>query len=92
MARFRFTVTGRVQGVAFRYATQDNAVRLGLTGWVRNLRNGDVEGEFQGPEAACRELSEWLRKGPPMARVTELKIAPVPVREGDTEFDIRPTA
>jgi acylphosphatase len=70
--RKRVVVAGRVQGVAFRNSTQMAAVGLGVTGWVRNLPNGDVEGCFEGEEAAVQQLVDWCRRGPSAARVDRL--------------------
>lgn len=74
MVRKSVVVSGRVQGVAFRNYTQKTAVELGVRGWVRNLRNGDVEACFEGEEAAVRQLVEWCRRGPSAARVDRLQI------------------
>ena len=63
-------VSGRVQGVFFRDSTQRKAVSLGLTGWVRNLRDGRVEALFVGDDDACRRALEFVRVGPPSAVVS----------------------
>ncbi len=65
----RCIVTGRVQGVSYRAATQRKARRLGLTGWVRNLADGSVELYAYGEPEALAALREWLWIGPPRARV-----------------------
>ena len=67
-----FFVRGRVQGVFFRQRTKDQADRFGLNGWVRNRPDGRVEGMAQGPDPALESLREWLKRGPPMARVLAL--------------------
>lgn len=72
----RFTVSGRVQGVGFRQATAAKARQLGLSGWVRNRDDGQVEGLASGDAAAIAELQRWLQQGPPLARVTELQWQP----------------
>ena len=59
----RYVVSGRVQGVGFRYFTQDAALREGVTGWVRNLPDGRVEALVEGEEAVTR-LERALRSGP----------------------------
>jgi len=64
-----FVVTGRVQGVGFRWSTRAKARQLGITGWVRNCVDGRVEGEASGTRSAVAALLEWLRAGPPGARV-----------------------
>jgi acylphosphatase len=62
-------VRGRVQGVGFRYATVQQAARLGLTGWVRNRRDSSVEVVACGTADNCATLADWLARGPATARV-----------------------
>src|SRR5688500_17359097 len=71
MRRVRLTAFGHGQGGFFRAATGDEARRLGLTGWVRNLEGGSVEAEAQGPAEEVDALVEFCRKGPGHATVTE---------------------
>lgn len=71
----RLRITGRVQGVGFRYAMQDEAARRGVNGWVRNRSDGSVEALLQGEAGAVETLTAWARRGPPGARVTEVKVA-----------------
>lgn len=80
------TVTGRVQGVSFRWYTERRAQELGLTGWVRNHDDGSVRLEVQGPEAAVAELVAWLHDGPTHARVAGVQVHDVEVRSGDAGF------
>jgi acylphosphatase len=68
----RFFVTGSVQGVFYRVATQVTARRLGLSGWVRNLADGNVELVACGEAAKLKELEQWLWQGPPRARVAQV--------------------
>jgi len=68
-------VSGRVQGVFFRSETQDEALRLGLTGWVRNLPDGRVEAVFEGEKDMVERLIEWCRHGPLGASVTKVEVA-----------------
>jgi acylphosphatase len=68
----RVRITGRVQGVWYRGWTVDQAQRLGLSGWVRNCRDGSVEAVFSGPEPAVRAAVELCRQGPPAALVREV--------------------
>ena len=66
-------ITGRVQGVGYRYFVQEKAVELGLTGWVRNLPNGNVEAMAQGSK---EKLSAWLSElehGPLLAKVSRVQ-------------------
>jgi len=65
-------VSGRVQGVGFRYWVKEEAEALGLKGWVRNLRDGSVEIEAEGEEEALFHLEQKLWRGPTLARVTNV--------------------
>jgi acylphosphatase len=82
------TVTGRVQGVSFRYYTEVEAQRLGVAGWVRNEPDGDVAGHFEGDDDAVDALVEWCRSGPPMARVRNVAVRPARLL-GHGSFDVR---
>ena len=73
--RARLTITGRVQGVAYRMNAQDEGQRLGLVGEVRNLSDGSVEALVEGSRPAVEDFIRWCRKGPPAARVSEVKVA-----------------
>ena len=73
---FRCLVAGRVQGVFFRASTREQALRLGLTGYARNLPDGRVEVLVCGGPDPVAQLREWLRNGPPMAEVTGLACEP----------------
>jgi acylphosphatase len=68
-------VSGLVQGVWFRAGTHETANKLGLSGWVRNLPDGRVEVMAFGPKDTVMELQEWLKKGPPRAKVEDLSFA-----------------
>ena len=72
---FHARIRGRVQGVAFRYHARDTASGLGVTGWVRNLPDGDVELVAEGARASLETLAGWLEHGPSMARVTGVDIS-----------------
>jgi acylphosphatase len=89
----QFRVTGLVQGVGFRYALRDEAQRLGLRGWVRNRADGSVEALAQGEPQALEALIDWARRGPPAARVDQLReAAPAPGMERAYErFEIWPS-
>lgn len=65
-------ITGRVQGVAFRAWTRDEADRRGLTGWVRNELDGSVRALFMGPADAVSAMLEAVKQGPPAARVSQV--------------------
>lgn len=77
----QFVVSGRVQGVFFRQRTKEQADRFGLAGWVRNLPDGRVEGFAQGPGPALESLRDWLKSGPPLARVLQLEWNAAPAQE-----------
>lgn len=70
----RILLSGRVQGVGFRYFTKKNAESLDVRGWVKNLPSGDVEAQLQGEENHVDQLIEKLKKGPMPASVDELKV------------------
>jgi acylphosphatase len=65
-------VTGQVQGVAFRWYTQERAQQLGVAGWVRNEVDGSVLVHAEGEDDAVDALVEWCRHGPPSARVRDV--------------------
>ena len=77
--RLRLHVTGRVQGVWYRGATEQEARKLGLDGWVRNLPDGSVEALVEGEPGAVRALADWCRIGPPSARVHDVVATPEPI-------------
>jgi acylphosphatase len=70
----RYVVSGRVQGVGFRYFTQDTALREGVTGWVRNLPDGRVEAMVEGDAEAVTRVERALRNGPRGARVDRVYV------------------
>jgi acylphosphatase len=84
----RYTVTGDVQGVGFRWAAQGEAERLGVVGRVRNRTDGAVEVVAQGDRAALDAFAAWLEQGPRQARVADVDVEPVEVFEADS-FEIQ---
>ena len=83
-------IHGRVQGVGYRESMRIEAVRLGVTGWVRNRRDGTVEAVIAGPDEAIAAITAWAHRGPPSAKVTAVAVAP---EEGAfLGFEVRPTA
>ena len=74
-------ISGRVQGVGFRYHMIRAAHEHGITGWVRNRRDGSVEAMVSGAPDAVEKIIAWARRGPPGAVVTDVQIA-----EGSGEF------
>jgi acylphosphatase len=81
-------VTGRVQGVAFRAATQQEAERLGVTGWVRNEPDGSVAAHLEGDPDAVDAMVSWCRRGPTGAKVRDVAVRPAAVA-GHRGFEIR---
>jgi acylphosphatase len=75
LARVHCIVHGRVQGVAFRAATQQQAHHLELTGWVRNCDDGTVELLAEGERTGVQRLVDWCYQGPPGARVTQVEVS-----------------
>jgi DNA ligase D-like protein (predicted 3'-phosphoesterase) len=84
----RAVARGRVQGVGLRQATVAEALRLGVLGWVRNADDGTVALHLEGPEPAVERLLEFLRKGPPAARVEAVEVEDGKV-EGHEQFAVR---
>ena len=82
--RARVLVTGKVQGVFYRQTARDKALKFGLTGWVRNLPNGNVEIVLEGSEEKIKEMVEWCKIGPFNAVVNDVKIE---IKEHKGEFD-----
>ena len=68
-------IQGRVQGVGFRYSMLREAKRLGLSGWVRNRRDGSVEALVQGKADIVAAMVAWSKQGPPEAQVTAVSVA-----------------
>jgi acylphosphatase len=87
----RVRIAGRVQGVGFRYWTEDAARGLGLAGWVRNRRDGSVEALLSGPADEVAEMLRRCRRGPQAAQVASVEV----LEEGGAApagFEMWPTA
>lgn len=82
-------VSGRVQGVCFRMETLKAAVRMNVTGWVKNRRDGAVEGVFEGAPENVDELVGWCRRGPRMASVSDVTVRDVDYTGEYSDFTIR---
>ena len=82
-------VTGRVQGVAFRWSTRRQAVAVGVRGWVRNLDDGRVEAWIEGEADAVAAMRAWLARGPSAARVDGVE-EHAQALAGHADFVIRP--
>ena len=74
--RRRLLITGRVQGVGFRWSCRRMAEGQGVAGWCRNLPDGRVEAVFEGDPAAVERAVAWSRGGPPSAIVTSVDVVP----------------
>lgn len=85
---YNITVKGKVQGVNYRFNTHAEALKLGLTGYVKNLANGDVYIEAEGDENAINKLIEWCHIGPPRAKVLEVNASEAEVK-GYRNFELR---
>jgi len=82
-------ISGGVQGVGFRYSMGEEAERLGVTGWVRNRRDGTVEAVVDGAPDAVDAILAWARRGPRGARVTEVQVTEI--LGSFQRFEMRPT-
>ena len=72
MTRLHAFISGRVQMVGFRYNTRNKAEKLGITGWVKNLKDGRVEVIAEGSSETLDIFEKWLHQGPRSAKVTEV--------------------
>ena len=88
--RIQFVVSGRVQGVGFRYFVYRQAVRLGMRGYVRNLPGGSVEVVAEGDETSLRDLEAALWSGPGSAAVSEVlrQLLPDAVPRSDFRIEV----
>lgn len=81
-------IHGRVQGVNFRYYASITAIKLELTGWVRNLPDGTVEVTAEGTRAQLEQLVSFLRSGPPSAEVTNVDVRWLPATGSYSDFRV----
>ena len=86
--RAHVIVSGRVQGVFYRAKARDKAVSAGVSGWVGNLPDGNVEAVFEGGKDKVEEMIEWCKKGPSGARVDDVFVS-WEEPEGLEGFDVR---
>jgi acylphosphatase len=87
--RAHVIVHGQVQGVWFRQSTKDEADRLGVTGWVRNLPDRSVEAVFAGERSKVEEIVGWCHRGPAGADVSSVDVSWEPYRQESGHFEIR---
>lgn len=88
MTRAHVIIKGRVQGVCYRAFTQEVATKLGLTGWVRNKRDGTVEAVFDGERQKIEEAIKLCWEGPSLAHVTDIEIDWHEIDKEHTDFRI----
>jgi acylphosphatase len=84
----RFLISGRVQGVGFRWFTKDAADREGVTGWVRNLPDGRVEALVEGEADAVTRVERFIRSGPPGARIQTVHVDTEPAAGAHKGFSV----
>jgi len=89
---FSVTISGKVQGVAFRHTTQQQAQALRIVGWVRNLRQGGVEVCAQGAEEDLQVFLKFCHRGPPLAQVLQVTLQERETLGVYDTFEILPTA
>ena len=85
----RYLISGRVQGVGFRYFTEAAAAREGLHGWVRNLPDGRVEIDVEGEAEAIERFERNVRHGPPGARVSDVHVDDGVPQRRESGFSVR---
>ncbi|KAH7106727.1 Acylphosphatase-like domain-containing protein [Auriculariales sp. MPI-PUGE-AT-0066] len=89
--RISFVVAGVVQGVGYRMFAQRRAGELGITGFVRNVSSGDVQGEAQGPDDALKKFMGYLQRGPQGSRVDSLTTNAVELQTSESSFSVGKT-
>ncbi|OCG20114.1 hypothetical protein A9G22_01735 [Gilliamella sp. App2-1] len=90
MKKVKINVGGRVQGVGFRFFTYQQAQKLGLVGYVRNLDNGDVEIIAQGDSLQIAKLTQWVKNGgPASSRISCVNICELLPQNDLTSFNVR---
>ena len=87
--RTNVIIRGLVQGVNFRWHTRQTALGLNVTGWVKNLPDGSVQGCYEGEEEAVNALVAWCRRGPDWARVDEVAVNRDEFRGEFDGFEVR---
>ncbi len=89
LACLHLLISGRVQGVGFRFGAAKVARDLGLRGWVRNLPDGRVEIMAEGERAKLQALRDWTAQGPPLAKVTEVREEWLEFKGKFSRFEVR---
>ena len=83
-------ITGIVQGVGYRYSTVQEAEKLGIKGWVRNLQDGRVEAIFEGEKSLVQQMVQWCHQGPKSAKVTDVIVETIET-QGYQRFEVGET-
>ena len=81
-------ISGKVQGVWYRASTKQMAEQIGITGWVRNTSEGDVEAMFIGEENLVNKMIKWCNQGPPLAQVDTVTINKIETKKDFDSFKI----
>jgi acylphosphatase len=89
MKRVRVLISGKVQGVYFRAYTKEEANKLGIKGWVRNLPDGRVEAVFEGEDEAVEKMIKWCYQGSPLSKVSKVEVIEEPYKGEFQDFAIR---
>ncbi len=89
MKQYEVTISGRVQGVGFRYFTKNQAKALNLVGWVRNTLDGSVLATVQGTKQAIDTFADHMWIGPPLSEVKSVTKVEMQLVEKYTDFEIR---
>ncbi len=87
--RYKAVITGRVQGVGLRVFTKENAEKLNLTGWVKNMPDGTVDLEMQGSTEKLAELTDIIKKGNFVIKVDTFDSKEIPTVDGEQAFIIK---
>jgi len=88
MMRSHLYISGYVQGVAYRYSAIRRAKQLGVTGWVKNLRDGRVEAVIEGEKTDVEQMIDWCRSGPGGAGVSGVEVRYLPYRGEFLSFEL----
>jgi len=87
--RAHVIISDNVQNVGFRFNTRIKARNLGLTGWIKNLPDGDVESVFEGEEDKVKGIIEWFKKGPFLSKINDVKVEFNEYKAEFESFEIR---
>lgn len=88
MVRYHIIVRGKVQGVGFRFFTQQKASLNGITGWVKNKSDCSVEIDAEGDKDSISSFIDAIKKGSPFSKIEEIKIKQLPPLKNNTSFKI----